>query len=293
MKGVILAGGMGSRLYPSTVSTNKHLLPVFDKPLIYFPLSTLLMAGISDILIVSNSNHLDDFKKLLGSGTQLGAKIEYVAQASSNGIVGALQSAADYIGSDSALVILGDNIYFGGGIGSSLNDIHNLNQAKIWVKQVSNPSDYGVIYFDQNQNPVEIVEKPTAPRSNLAVTGLYFLPSKFVELLPEVKSSARNELEITSLLSIYLNNQNLTVETLHRGTAWFDAGSPDRLFMSADFVRLIQERTGQIVGSPEEIAFRNGMISSGQFSDLVHGMPPSQYKETLLELAEGFNLIEA
>jgi glucose-1-phosphate thymidylyltransferase len=289
MKGVILAGGTGSRLYPSTVSTNKHLLPVFDKPLIYFPLSTLLMAGISELVIVSDPTNLEEFERLLGFGERFGVDIKFAPQTSSNGIVGALQSAEKHIGSDPALVILGDNIYFGGGIGASLNGIKDQSHARIWIKQVSNPSEYGVITLNHNLQPVGIVEKPKTPASNMAITGLYYLPSGFIELIHNVKPSERNELEITSLLSIYLEKEELDIETLHRGTAWFDAGSPDRLFMSADFVRIIQERTGQIVGSPEEVAFRNGMISAIDFKNQVLSMPASQYRETLLEIVEGIN----
>jgi glucose-1-phosphate thymidylyltransferase len=245
------------------------------------------MAGIKELAVVSDSMHLEDFKRLLGTGKHLGVAIEFIPQAVTNGIVGALQSASDFIGSDSALVILGDNIYFGGGIGASLNEISDQDKARIWVKQVSNPQDYGIINFDDQGVPIEIAEKPSAPKSNMAVTGLYYLPSEFVSHLAEVKASSRNELEITSLLSIYLKEQRLNIENLNRGTAWFDAGSPDRLFMSADFVRIIQERTGQIVGSPEEVSYRNKLISSEEFKGLILGMPSSQYRDTLLETLQG------
>jgi glucose-1-phosphate thymidylyltransferase len=286
MRGVILAGGTGSRLYPTTVSTNKHLLPIYDKPLVYYPLSTLLMAGVRDIIIVSDSTQLEHFRRLFGSGNDLGISIQYVSQLYSNGIVGALMSASESIGDDAALVILGDNIYFGGGFGTTLLQLPTNGEAQIWTKRVSNPHDYGILNFDESLTPKSIIEKPKNPESNMAITGLYYLPKYFTKELQKVIPSERHELEITSLLSIYLSQGRLKVEALHRGTAWFDAGSPDRVFMASDYVRIIQERTGQIVGSPEEVAYRSGLLSFDLFKSAVQNMPESQYKNSLNEISD-------
>jgi glucose-1-phosphate thymidylyltransferase len=285
MKGLILAGGTGSRLYPSTVATNKHLLTIYDKPLIYYPLSTLMIAGATDIAIVSSESQLVNFQTVFGNGQELGVNISYIAQTSNNGIVGAIQSASSFLCESDALIILGDNIFFGGGIGASLKNIAATNHAKVWVKKVSNPEDYGIIAIDESGDPIEIVEKPSKPRSDLAVTGLYYFPESFSGRLSQIIPSWRNELEITSLIDLYLSQKILDVNYLSRGTAWFDAGTPERLFMAADYVRIIQERSGEIVGSPEEVAFRNGLISQNSFELLVASMPASRYKDQLCEVS--------
>jgi glucose-1-phosphate thymidylyltransferase len=284
MKGLILAGGTGSRLYPSTLSTNKHLLPVYDKPLIYYPLSTLLMAGCRDIAVVSNEEHLKSFQKLIGDGSRFGAQVTYFPQTSANGIVGALQSAKNLTDNSSALVILGDNIFFGGGIGSSFKTLKDSTSASIWVKKVHNPSDYGVLTLDGNDNPAEIVEKPINPNSNLAITGLYYFPKGFIRLLDKIEPSHRNELEITDLIEEFMNTKKLEVKYLSRGTAWFDAGTPERLFMAADYVRIMQERSGEIVGSPEEVSVRNKLLSLQTYKEITKKMPESNYKESLLSI---------
>lgn len=284
MKGLILAGGTGSRLYPSTVATNKHLLTIYDKPLIYYPLSTLLMAGATDIAIVSSEGQLGNFRTLLGNGETLGIKISYLAQTSSNGIIGAIQAASSFLGEDNALIILGDNIFFGGGIGATFRNISASNSAKVWVKKVSNPEDYGNITIDEFGVPSEIVEKPSKPQSDLAVTGLYYFPKSFSGRLIDIAPSRRNELEITSLIETYLQQKNLDVNYLSRGTAWFDAGTPERLFMAADYVRILQERSGEIVGSPEEVALRNGLVSQRFFDSVVDHMPQSNYRDQLQEV---------
>jgi glucose-1-phosphate thymidylyltransferase len=284
MKGLILAGGTGSRLYPSTVVTNKHLLTIYDKPLIYYPLSTLLMAGATDIAIVSSQGQLDNFRAILGNGTEFGIKISYLPQISSNGIVGAIQSASSFLKEDNALIILGDNIFFGGGIGASFTNISSSDRAKVWVKKVSNPEDYGIITIDETGVPRSIVEKPSKSQSDLAVTGLYYFPKSFSGRLEDITPSRRNELEITSLIETYLHQNSLDVNHLSRGTAWFDAGTPERLFMAADYVRILQERSGEIVGAPEEVALRIGLISQHSFDLTVANMPASNYKDQLREV---------
>lgn len=286
MIGIILAGGTGSRLYPNTAASNKHLLPVYDKPMIYFPLSTLIMAGVTEIIIVSNREYIESFRKLFGDGTQLGISIRFTEQPSADGIVGALIAASDSVESSDALVILGDNIFFGGGFGETLDGVSLNKTAKIWVKQVSNPSDYGILTLDRSGNPMSVDEKPETPKSNLAITGLYYFPEMFIEKLNGVSPSNRGEYEITSLIESYLDNSSLEVKLLRRGTAWFDAGTSDRLFMTSDFVRIIQERTGQIVGSPEEVTFRKKNITYEEFKKIVNEMPESTYRNTLTEMIE-------
>lgn len=284
MKGVILAGGTGSRLYPSTVSTNKHLLSVYDKPLVYYPLSTLLMAGCRDIAIVSNESDLVFFEKLIGNGSRFGATVNFYPQASANGIVGALQSAMNLSTDSNTLVILGDNIFFGGGIGNSFKSLTESSSASIWVKRVHNPSEYGVLTLGPDGTPIHIVEKPKDPKSNLAITGLYYFPSGFVNKLANIKPSNRNELEITDLIETFMSEKRLNVQYLSRGTAWFDAGTPERLFMAADYVRILQERSGEIVGSPEEISLRNNLISLESYERTATNMPNSNYRDALLSI---------
>ena len=286
MIGIILAGGTGSRLYPNTAASNKHLLPVYDKPMIYFPLGTLIMAGIKEIVIVSNVEYIAAFQNLFKDGSHLGLQINYVAQPESDGIVGALISAAGSVRDSDALVVLGDNIFFGGGFGATLDNLDSNKKAKIWVKQVSNASDYGILTLNEAGVPISVEEKPKTPKSNLAITGLYYFPNDFVQQLSQIESSARGEFEITSLIEHYLNNLALEVKFLRRGTAWFDAGTSDRLFMTSDFVRIIQERTGQIVGSPEEVTYRKGNITSEEFRSLIDVMPQSSYKSSLSEVME-------
>jgi glucose-1-phosphate thymidylyltransferase len=283
VKGIILAGGEGTRLYPVTMAVNKHLLQIYDKPLIYFPLSTLIMAGIKEVIVVSGSRSINQFMSSLGDGSNFGISISYCTQEKSNGIVGALDSAASLVGVESALVILGDNIFFGGGFGQTIQNLESAETARIWTKRVSNPRDYGVLEVDDNGVPVGITEKPIEPRSKLAVTGLYFLPTNYTSHLSNVSMSHRNELEITDLLHVYLSQGLLSWSNLSRGTAWFDAGTAERMSMASDYVRIIQDRTGEIVGSPEETAFRTKLISEAEFREVLLKMPSSTYKETLLD----------
>jgi glucose-1-phosphate thymidylyltransferase len=286
MIGMILAGGTGSRLYPNTATSNKHLLPIYDKPMIYFPLSTLIMAGIKDVVIVSNAEYISSFRNLLADGTHLGINLSYAEQPKSDGIVGALASASNLVKDSDALVILGDNVFFGGGFGATLEGLSTNKTAKIWVKQVGNAKEYGILSLDSQGRPFSVEEKPKTPKSNLAITGLYYFPMEFVSKLSEVSASVRGEFEITSLIESYLSKNTLEVKYLRRGTAWFDAGTSERLFTTSDFVRIIQERTGQIVGSPEEITFRQGNISLDELKSLIHRMPNSTYKMLLTEMLE-------
>jgi len=283
MKGIILAGGEGTRLYPVTTAVNKHLLQIYDKPLIYFPLSTLIMAGVNDVIVVSGPKSIVQFQISLGDGSNFGIKISYRVQEKSNGIVGALDSATSLVGLDSALVILGDNIFFGGGFGQTLQNLDSGPKARIWTKRVSNSSDYGIIEINQKGKPIAIIEKPKNSKSKLAVTGLYYLPPNFTSLLPNVIASQRDELEITDLLNFYLSKDLLSWSNLSRGTAWFDAGTSERMFMASDYVRILQERTGEIVGSPEETAFRSKLISEVVFREILMNMPPSAYQAALLD----------
>ena len=242
------------------------------------------MAGCKDIALVSNEDHLNSFQKLIGDGSRFGAEVSYFSQTSANGIVGALQSARNLNEDNSALVILGDNIFFGGGIGGSFKSLRDNTSAAIWVKKVHNPSDYGVLTLDGQDNPIEIVEKPKNPNSNLAITGLYYLPKGFINMLDKIEPSERNELEITDLIKDFMKTKKLEVKHLSRGTAWFDAGTPERLFMAADYVRIMQERSGEIVGSPEEVSVRNGLLLAQSFKEICKKMPESNYKESLLSI---------
>ena len=244
------------------------------------------MAGIKDVVIVSNAEYISSFKNLLADGTHLGINLSYSEQPKSDGIVGALISAANLVKDSDALVILGDNVFFGGGFGATLEGLSTNDTAKIWVKQVGNAKDYGILSLDPQGRPMSVEEKPKTPKSNLAITGLYYFPKEFVSKLSEVSASARGEYEITSLIEGYLSEESLEVKNLRRGTAWFDAGTSDRLFMTSDFVRIIQERTGQIVGSPEEVTFRQGNISIDELKSLIHRMPTSTYKTSLTEMMD-------
>ena len=244
------------------------------------------MAGIKDVVIVSNAEFISSFKNLFADGAHLGIKLSYTEQPKSDGIVGALISAANLVKGSDALVILGDNVFFGGGFGATLEGLSMNKTAKIWVKQVGNAKDYGILSLDPQGNPISVEEKPKTPKSNLAITGLYYFPKEFASKLSEVSASSRGEYEITSLIESYLSQDMLEVKYLRRGTAWFDAGTSDRLFMTSDFVRIIQERTGQIVGSPEEITFRQGNISVDELKLLIHRMPNSTYKISLTEMMD-------
>lgn len=261
MKGIILAGGVGSRLYPLTIVTSKHLLPVYDKPMIYYPLSTLMLAGIKDILIICTPNELPRFKNLLGNGERFGINLSYAEQPTPNGIAQAFLIAEDFIANKNCALILGDNIFYGTGLGLHLLDVAQIKEgATIFAYHVDNPERYGVIEFNKNMKPITISEKPKQPKSNYAVTGLYFYDSNVCNFAKKLKPSLRNELEITDLNCMYLGQNLLNVEILGRGYTWFDVGTHESLLDASNFIRIIEEQQNIIIASPEEIAYKNKWI---------------------------------
>ena len=254
MKGVILAGGTGSRLSPLTIAVNKHLLPIYDKPLIYYPLSTLMLAGIKEFLLITNEENIRIFKKLLGSGTQFGISIDYTAQPKPEGIANALSYAEDFAAGSKIGVILGDNVFHGMGLGRQLANNQNIYGAKVFAYKVGNPQDYGVVRIDQAGAPLDLIEKPTEFVSDMAITGLYFYDETVFNRIKDLKPSARGEFEITSLNKSYLEDQKLEVELLSQGTAWLDTGSPHGLNDASNYIRVIQERQNSQVGDPVTVA---------------------------------------
>ena len=284
MKGIVLAGGSGTRLWPLTKSTSKQLLPVYDKPMIYYPISTLMLSGIREILIITTPSDLNIFKNLLGDGSDFGISLSYKVQEKPEGLAQALTIGEDFLGENSCLLILGDNIFHGVGLGAEL--IHSLpnNGAHVFTYNVSNPSDYGVLEVDSNNQPISIIEKPKTFVSNLAVTGLYFFDNHAAEFAKTIKPSARGELEITSLIEIYLRSGKLTFTHLTRGTAWLDTGSPEKLNDASAFVRIIEERTGLKIGCPEEIALTNNWITSEFLQSRILKYGNSDYGKYLINL---------
>lgn len=262
MKGIILAGGSGTRLYPITIAVSKQLLPVYDKPMIYYPLSTLMEAGIKEVLIISTPLYIDMFKLLLGDGSELGMKLEYKIQEKPVGLADAFRVGKEFIGDDNVSLILGDNMIYGPGLSEMLKEASKLqNGGVIFGYEVSDPTSYGVVEVDENGNAISIEEKPANPKSNLAVPGLYFYDNEVVKIAAEIKPSARGELEITDVNKAYMEKGNLKVIPLGRGYAWFDTGTPDRLNDAADFVKAIELRQGTQIACLEEIAYKNGWIS--------------------------------
>lgn len=283
MKGIVLAGGLGTRLHPSTISVSKQLLPVYDKPLIYYPISNLLSAGINEILIISTSNNIDLFKKLLGNGEDLGIKIFYESQDIPNGIAEAFIIGEKFIGSDDVTLILGDNIYYGNQITDQLKKQASIktNGAKIFAYKVQDPERYGVVEFNEAKSVVSIEEKPKFPKSSYAVTGLYVYDQSVCELAKSLKPSDRGELEITDLNNLYLAQNKLEVILLDAGTAWLDAGTPDSLLEAAHFVQAIQNRQLIQIGCIEEIAFNQGYISKDRFKEIAKEAPKNKYGDYL------------
>jgi len=284
MRGIILAGGVGSRLYPLTYSVNKHLLPVYDKPMIYYPLATLMNSGIKEILLISNPADIPAFKRVLGTGSHLGINLSYESQEEPRGIVEAFLIAEKFIGNENVALILGDNLFHGSGLGRNLADFNEVNGANIFAYRVNNPQDYGVIEFDKNFKILSISEKPSMPISNFAIPGLYFFDSSVKKLAKEVKVSTRGELEIVSLLEIYQDHKNISAHVLPRGTVWLDAGSPKALSDASNFVRIIEERQGYKIACLEEISLRLGLISHSNLKKLVFSYPKSNYQSYLLDL---------
>ena len=288
MKGIILAGGSGSRLYPLTNTTSKQLLPVYDKPMIYYPLSTLMLAGIREILIISTPRDLPAFKELFGTGEQLGLSMSYAVQETPRGLADAFLIGADFIGNDSVALVLGDNIFYGQSFSRVLRQAAEREKgATIFGYFVRDPREYGVVEFDENGKALSIEEKPEHPKSNYAVPGLYFYDNDVVEIARNVKPSARGEIEITSINNEYLRRGTLMVETLGRGFAWLDTGNHDALLDAADFVAAVQKRQGMYISCIEEIAFRKGFIDKQQLLKLAEPLMKTNYGKYLVEVANG------
>lgn len=291
MKGIILAGGSGTRLYPLTKAISKQIMPVYDKPMIYYPLSTLMLAGIREVLIISTPRDLPVFKELLGSGEQLGMRFSYAVQEEPRGLADAFIIGADFIGTDAAALVLGDNIFYGQSFSKVLRSVAERTErqpgATIFGYYVKDPREYGVVEFDENGKALSIEEKPEKPKSNYAVPGLYFYDNDVVEIAKHVKPSARGEIEITSVNNEYLTRGTLSVETLGRGFAWLDTGSHDMLFAAADFVAAFQKRQGLYISCIEEIAFRRGFIDEEQLIRLAQPLLKTEYGQYLLEVAKG------
>lgn len=288
MKGIILAGGSGTRLYPLTKAVSKQMMPVYDKPMIYYPLSILMLADIREIMIISTPRDLPMFKELFGTGEQLGLKMEYAIQEYPRGLADAFIIGADFIGDDSAALILGDNIFYGQGFSKMLRQVASREKgATIFGYYVRDPREYGVVEIDENGMALSIEEKPQKPRSNYAVPGLYFYDNDVVKIARNVKPSARGEIEITSINNEYLSRGQLHVETLGRGFAWLDTGNHDMLLAAADFVSSIQKRQGMYVSCIEEIAFRRGFITKEQLIELAQPLLKTEYGRYLTDVAEG------
>lgn len=284
MKGIILAGGSGTRLYPLTIAVSKQLMPVYDKPMIYYPLSTLMLAGINEILIITTPDDQAGFKRLLGDGSQLGCRFEYVVQHTPNGLAQAFVLGADFIGSDAAALILGDNIFYGSGMGTLLGQKVNPQGAVVFAYQVTDPERYGVVEFDQQNKVLSIEEKPSKPKSNYAVPGLYFYDNSVVDIAKNIAPSPRGEYEITDVNKEYLKQGKLEVGVLDRGTAWLDTGTFDSLIQAGQFIEVIEKRQGLKIGCIEEIAYSKGWIGNEQMEKHAQTYTKSGYGDYLKKL---------
>jgi len=289
MKGIILAGGSGTRLYPITKGASKQLLPIFDKPMIYYPLSVLMLSGIKEILIISSFEDLPRFKKLLGDGSDLGLSFSYIVQPSPDGIAQAFSLGKDFIDSDDVCLILGDNIYYGSGLidklSNAVNNVSSRNMASVFGYHVNDPENFGVVEFDSDGAVLSLDEKPSDPKSNYVITGLYFYPNDVVKKVIDVIPSARGELEITSINQIYLDENRLNVELLGRGYAWLDTGTHESLLEASKFIEIIERRQGLKVACIEEIAFEKGYISRDQLIEIAQPLSKNQYGQYLIKIA--------
>ncbi len=285
MKGIILAGGSGMRLYPSSLAINKHLIPIYDKPMIYYPLSTLMLAEIREVLIISSPQYLSSFQNLLADGQQWGMNFSYAVQSQPRGIGEAFSIGKEFIGNDHVCLILGDNILQGSGLEEKLKNAKNKSSgATLFAYYVENPSDYGVIEFDANQRPCRIIEKPKHLISNYAITGLYFYDNQVVEIAQSMKPSARNELEISDINAKYLQDQCIHIEILGRGFTWLDMGTHSSLLKASNYIEVIESRQGLKIGCPEEIAWRKGFITTQQLASLAQKIPHPHYSQYLSQL---------
>lgn len=291
MKGIILAGGAGTRLYPLTMVTSKQLLPVYDKPMIYYPLSTLMLAGIQDILIISTPDDTPRFENLLGDGSQFGVSLSYKVQPSPDGLAQAFMLGEEFIGDDACAMVLGDNIFYGNGFSRILRtaaaNAEQNNRATVFGYYVNDPERFGIVEFDADGKVISVEEKPKEPKSNYAITGLYFYPAGVSKMAWQVKPSARGELEITTLNDMYLRQGNLDVQLLGRGFAWLDTGTMDSLVEAADFVRMVEQRQGIKISAPEEIAFKNGWITKEKLLESAARYGKSPYGAHLKAVADG------
>jgi glucose-1-phosphate thymidylyltransferase len=287
MRGIILAGGSGTRLWPITKGISKQLMPIYDKPMVYYPLSTLMMAGINEILIITTPEYNDQFRALLGDGSHLGIRLEYAVQPSPDGLAQAFIIGEEFIGDESVALVLGDNIFHGTGLGSNLRTHTEVDGAVIFAYQVSNPTAYGVVEFDDDFKAISIEEKPAQPKSKYAVPGLYFYDNSVVEIAKTIEPSARGELEISTVNERYLEAGNLQVQVLDRGTAWLDTGTFESMMQASEYVRVIEDRQGFKVGCIEEIAWRAGWIDDAALAELATPLVKSGYGEYLKRLLEG------